>query len=207
MIPLVKPEIPHSEQNSSAAPNKPSVSAPVDTTPSKIESAPSNGGEVHVDKAVIQFPPTTQSQNSVDKGSSRTITSASWTPVNILSAVQPAGSKTVPHPHSVDLKSFSVTKVPMPPSNSSAASSSLGGTKRAFEADKSKSAGAVRSEQSTSATISSESHPKKRRYIPGGSGGGGRYADEDQSEVPAGGDRGEEPLDAPAAKKIKLPSG
>ncbi|KAG9234851.1 PHD-finger domain-containing protein [Amylocarpus encephaloides] len=48
-----------------------------------------------------------------------------------------------------------------------------------------KSAGASRSEKL--AITSSEPPQKKRRYIPGGPGGGGRYVDEDGTEIPVGG--------------------
>ena len=50
-----------------------------------------------------------------------------------------------------------------------------------------KSAGAPHFEKSTPANISSEPPLKKRRYIPGGPGGGGRYVDEDGTEIPVGG--------------------
>ncbi|KAI1003998.1 hypothetical protein K3495_g4211 [Podosphaera aphanis] len=43
------------------------------------------------------------------------------------------------------------------------------------------------SEFSSRANISSEPPLKKRRYIPGGPGGGGRYVDEDGTEIPVGG--------------------
>jgi len=50
-----------------------------------------------------------------------------------------------------------------------------------------KSSSAPRSEKSPLANISSEPPLKKRRYIPGGPGGGGRYVDEDGTEIPVGG--------------------
>ncbi|CAG8983503.1 hypothetical protein HYALB_00004304 [Hymenoscyphus albidus] len=50
-----------------------------------------------------------------------------------------------------------------------------------------KSAGPSQSEKTTPANISSEPPQKKRRYIPGGPGGGGRYVDEDGNEIPVGG--------------------
>ncbi|KUJ21145.1 uncharacterized protein LY89DRAFT_778760 [Mollisia scopiformis] len=42
-------------------------------------------------------------------------------------------------------------------------------------------------DKSGAANPSSEPPPKKRRYIPGGPGGGGRYVDEDGTEIPVGG--------------------
>lgn len=48
-------------------------------------------------------------------------------------------------------------------------------------------AAASRSEKTTPAHISSEPPLKRRRYIPGGPGGGGRYVDEDGTELPVGG--------------------
>jgi len=49
-----------------------------------------------------------------------------------------------------------------------------------------KSAGAG-SDKVTPGNITSEPPLKKRRYIPGGPGGGGRYVDEDGNEIPVGG--------------------
>jgi NuA3 HAT complex component NTO1 len=46
---------------------------------------------------------------------------------------------------------------------------------------------AARPKGSAPANISSEPPRKKMRYIPGGPGGGGRYVDEDGTEIPVGG--------------------
>jgi NuA3 HAT complex component NTO1 len=46
---------------------------------------------------------------------------------------------------------------------------------------------APRPKKATSAGLSSEPPKKKLRYIPGGPGGGGRYVDEDGTEIPVGG--------------------
>ena len=48
-----------------------------------------------------------------------------------------------------------------------------------------KSTGPARPERSTPKVLSEP--PRKRRYIPGGPGGGGRYVDENGNEVPVGG--------------------
>ncbi|KAI6716238.1 PHD finger domain-containing protein [Diplocarpon mali] len=50
-----------------------------------------------------------------------------------------------------------------------------------------RSASANHSEKSTPANITSEPPHKKRKYIPGGPGGGGRYVDDQGNEVPVGG--------------------
>ncbi|PBP24366.1 Epc-N domain-containing protein [Diplocarpon rosae] len=50
-----------------------------------------------------------------------------------------------------------------------------------------RSAGANHSEKSTPANGASEPPHKKRKYIPGGPGGGGRYVDDQGNEVPVGG--------------------
>ncbi|KAH9211217.1 hypothetical protein DL95DRAFT_369968 [Leptodontidium sp. 2 PMI_412] len=50
-----------------------------------------------------------------------------------------------------------------------------------------RSVGAAPSDKSTPANIASEPPHKRRKYIPGGPGGGGRYVDDQGNEVPVGG--------------------
>ncbi|KAH7360466.1 PHD-finger domain-containing protein [Rhexocercosporidium sp. MPI-PUGE-AT-0058] len=50
-----------------------------------------------------------------------------------------------------------------------------------------RSVGAAPSDKSTLANIASEPPHKRRKYIPGGPGGGGRYVDDQGNEVPVGG--------------------
>lgn len=73
MRPVVKPTIPRSQQYSSGAQNRSSVTDHVDSTPLRIEPALLANGNDHVNNISVQFPPTLQSQNPVDKGSSQMI--------------------------------------------------------------------------------------------------------------------------------------
>ncbi|KAH8815886.1 hypothetical protein F5884DRAFT_774113 [Xylogone sp. PMI_703] len=61
-----------------------------------------------------------------------------------------------------------------------------GGSRTRPRSSRPKSSGG-RSDKATPVNAGSEPPQKKRRYIPGGPGGGGRYVDEDGTEIPVGG--------------------